>query len=96
MATLAHAAAGLVIGRVHSNATLTPLRTSFVLFSALAVLPDLDVVVGQSRLCIRRERWRRGQVRQRLAVGVGVGTAETSSGDPAHVWTRSCAFGSAM
>jgi inner membrane protein len=72
MATLAHAAAGLVIGRVHSNATLTPLRASFVLFSALAVLPDLDVVVGQSLAAIYPAMAHRG-IAHSLGAAVAVG-----------------------
>jgi membrane-bound metal-dependent hydrolase YbcI (DUF457 family) len=47
MATVAHVAAGLVIGRVHASTTRSPLLGSLLLLPVLAVLPDLDVFVGR-------------------------------------------------
>ena len=72
MATIAHAAAGLVIGRVHSSTTRSPLVGSFIVFSALAILPDLDVVVGPSLAAAHPALAHRG-VGHSLGVAVAVG-----------------------
>jgi len=74
MATLAHVAAGLVIGRVHAQAATGASRlASFVVFTGVAVLPDLDIVLSDSRVGGGSVLAHRG-ISHSLGMAIAVGT----------------------
>jgi inner membrane protein len=72
MATIAHAAAGLVIGRVYSGRTRSPLLGAFLLFSALAILSDLDIAIGPALVAAYPALAHRG-VGHSLGIAAAVG-----------------------